>query len=415
MKTSIARRPMQVATFMRKEVVDVVRQPRLLLTMVIGPFLIMAAFGIGYRDTPTLMRTVFVAPPGSPFLDQIETYAAEVGEYVDYVGTSTDPEAAHRMLLDGDADLIVTFPDDPLGSVLRSERAPITVTHTRLDPIERTAIIFASRLSVDRINAQVLASIVGEGQEAATTVTESPALRELLGAADTDLTQLAAIDAEVIVRPFQSDVNLAVDHVRHVTDWYAPAAIVLMLQQFGVAFGALTFVRERQLGITDVFRVAPVGPGAALVGKYLGHLLIGCAIGAALTALVVATLDVPLAGSYVDVAIVMALTLFGSIGLGFVISLLSSTDAMAVQYTMITLLASLFFSGFFLNLAQLGEVARAIGWALPVTYGMQMLRDVMLRGADIDSRLVAGLAGYGAVMFAIGMVGAGRRMRTASV
>ena len=81
------------------------------------------------------------------------------------------------------------------------------------------------------------------------------------------------------------------------TDWYAPAAVILMLQQFGIAFGALTFVRERQLGIVDIFRVAPVNAAETLVGKYLAFLAIGGGIGALLTALVVTTLDVPIAGT----------------------------------------------------------------------------------------------------------------------
>ena len=76
----------------------------------------------------------------------------------------------------------------------------------------------------------------------------------------------------------------------------------------------------------------------------------------------------------------MALSLFASIGLGFVISLASATDAQAVQYTMIILLASLFFSGFFLSIGQMEGLAQVISWLLPVSYGMKLLRDVMLRG-----------------------------------
>ena len=194
------------------------------------------------------------------------------------------------------------------------------------------------------------------------------------------------------------------------TDWYAPAAVILMLQQFGVAFGALTFVRERQLGITDIFRVAPINATETLLGKYLAYLVVGGAIGAVLTVLVVTILGVPMAASIGSIAIVMGLTLFASIGLGFVISLASANDAQAVQYTMILLLASLFFSGFFLSVGQMEGVARFLGWLLPVTYGMQLLRDVMLRGASPDRTLVVGLAAYGAIMFLLALMGARRRL-----
>ena len=117
-------------------------------------------------------------------------------------------------------------------------------------------------------------------------------------------------DPAVLVQPFEGRVELAVDNVDSVTDWYAPAAVVLMLQQFGVAFGALAFVRERQLGIVDVLRVAPVNATESLLGKYLAYLALGGGIGAGLTALLVGVLGVPLASSVGAVAVVMTLSLF---------------------------------------------------------------------------------------------------------
>jgi ABC-2 type transport system permease protein len=495
-------RPMQIGTFLRKEAVDVLHQPRLLLTLVIGPFLVMAVFGIGYRDSPTPMRTMFVAPEGSPFIDQVESYAEEIGTYVKYAGVTTDADMARRQLLDDKIDLIVSFPDEPLDTILGGERAPVTVVHTRLDPIEQTAISFASRISIDQINSQILAGIVGGGQDVAAPAgaltadidaaldqldaatgggdpaaidaaiadvdaitqrlaitadaaaslqenlgsdaaavsdtalasvrdmrdsvarmsseqspdeidAETVRLRELIGTVSDNYSQFTAVDPAVLVQPFRSEVSLAVADVNKVTDWYAPAAVVLMLQQFGVAFGALSFVRERQLGIVDVFRVAPVNAAEALIGKYLAYLAIGGAIGAVLTVLVVQVLEVPIAASVGEVAIVMALSLFASVGLGLVISLVSATDAQAVQYTMILLLASLFFSGFFLSSGQLEGVARYAGWLLPVTFGMKLLRDVMLRGAPLDTNAMIGLSVYGVVMFVLALIGTRRRMSIA--
>lgn len=504
MKASIFRRPLQIATFMRKETLDVLRQPRLLLTLVFGPFLIMAAFGMGYKDTPQAMRTLFVAPAGSPFLDRVETYADDLGSYVEYAGATSDAANARRQLTRGDVDLLVTFPDDPLTEVLSGERAAVLVQHTRLDPIEQTAITFASRIAINQINGEILAAIVeggqaltrpaeeifaaanvattdfetaidrGDPQTAETAIEELQELtaqlslttrltgtlserlggqpgaelgdaglgdagaevealqqavlqmdaaatsedaaeqlstvQGLLETVDGRFDELTTVDPSVLVQPFRSDVELAVGDTEQVTDWYAPAAVVLMLQQFGVAFGALSFVRERQLGITDVFRVAPVNATETLVGKYLAYLVIGSAIGAALTAMVVVALDVKMAASITDVAIVMLLSLFASIGVGFVISLASSSDAQAVQYTMILLLASLFFSGFFLSVGQMEGVARVVGWLLPVTYGMRLLRDVMLRGAPLDTDIVIGLAGFGVAMFALALLATNRRL-----
>lgn len=497
MRPSRVRLPMQVLAFLRKEIADVVHQPRLLLTLVLGPFLVMAAFGAGYDDTARPMRTMFVVAEDSPVRDQLDEYAEQITEFVDQRGVTDDAAVARRALADGDVDLVVIFPDDPVASVLGGEQATVTVVHTRLDPIERTAIFFASELAIGEINSEVLAAVVGQGQALAGPATDvvaaghtavstmrtaldsgseeqmadamaqldtvaadlrvtaraSRAVVERLGedpaAADavdvdaavdaiqrtvddlrrdpegggerldeldrrldevaTGLDEFAAADPDVLVRPLRAEVDLAVDGIDDVADWYAPAAVVLMLQQFGIAFGSLTFVRERQLGITDVFRVAPVGATSTVLGKYLAYLVMGMVVGVVLMVGVVAALGVPLSGTPWDAAAAMALTLFASIGVGFVISLASRTDAQAVQYTMIVLLASLFFSGFFLSSEQLIGPARAIGWLLPVTYGMAMLRDVMLRGATLDPAVVLTFVGYGLVAFALSVLGARRR------
>ncbi len=486
--------PMQVSAFVRKELSDIVRQPRTLVVMVLGPFAVMAAFGVGYRETAPALRTVFVVPAGSPFAEQVERYAESFDDLVELEATVDDQAVADRLLREGDIDVAVTFPADPLGTILDGEPAMLTVRHTRLDPIERTAISFVSQIAVDEVNAQVLARIIGAGQEqsagavelleaaqidAATlrsSVTDDDARGRIVGTieslsllaaslgslappdaatghaeyavqlrragaaldaslaanpvepaavsaaldridvllADPRVTDLLDVDAQVVARPLERSIELAVAEVDDVTDWYAPAAVVLLLQQFGVAFAGLAFVRERLLGIEEVYRIAPVGGSSSVIGKYLAHLGVGVTIGAALTALVVLTLGVPIAGSAADIAVVMGLTLFASIGLGVAISLLATSDSQAVQYSMLVLLASLFFSGFFLSLDQMQGVARWLSYLLPVSYGMRLLRDVMLRGDGLEPARLAGLAGYGAALFLVALLGAGRRMAHAS-
>jgi len=232
---------------------------------------------------------------------------------------------------------------------------------------------------------------------------------------DSELTKLATVDPQVLVQPLQGTTELAVSDVDDVADWYAPAAVILMLQQFGIAFGALSYVRDRQTGIDDVLRVAPVGSTQGVVGKYIAYLLVGGILGAVLTAALVTVLDVPLAGSIGQVAVVMALVLFASIGLGMLVAFVSSRDAQAVQYTMIILLATLFFSGFLLSTGRMQGVAAYVPWLIPATYGMTMLRDVMLRGSDLDPDMLGGLAIYGGVVFVLALFGAHRRLRRVSL
>ena len=61
MPTSLIR----ASAFLRKEIFEIVRQPKLLLTLVAGPFIIMLLFGIGYSNNAVPLRILFVAEKGS--------------------------------------------------------------------------------------------------------------------------------------------------------------------------------------------------------------------------------------------------------------------------------------------------------------------------------------------------------------
>jgi ABC-2 type transport system permease protein len=96
-----------------------------------------------------------------------------------------------------------------------------------------------------------------------------------------------------------------------------------------------------------------------------------------------------------------------------VLSMISGSETQAVQYAMLTLLAGLFFSGFVLDISQLATPYRYISYLLPVTYGIDMLHNVMLRGDAPDS---SDLIGLGALTGAYGVLAVAllhRRLRTA--
>jgi ABC-2 type transport system permease protein len=115
--------------------------------------------------------------------------------------------------------------------------------------------------------------------------------------------------------------------------------------------------------------------------------------------LVVFVLRVPMLGDWTNYVIVVFALLCASLGVGFFISLLAKTDSQAIQYAMIVLLSSIFFSGFFLALYRLWEPVQVVSWALPATYGINMLQSVMLRGIPPNIFLLLAFFGYALLFF----------------
>jgi ABC-2 type transport system permease protein len=80
------------------------------------------------------------------------------------------------------------------------------------------------------------------------------------------------------------------------------------------------------------------------------------------------------------VAGVIALLVFASLGIGLIISVISDSERQAVQLALLLLLASVFFSGFVLPVDEFHEGVQYLAYTLPVTHGIRLLQDIMLRG-----------------------------------
>ena len=151
--------------------------------------------------------------------------------------------------------------------------------------------------------------------------------------------------------------------------YYAPGVLILLVQHLALTFAALSLVRERQLGMTEMFRVSPLTVREAMSGKYLSFLVLGLALATGL-AFTMPLLGIEVQGPLWSFALTVALVIFASLGLGFALSGLAKSDSQAVQYSMVVLLVSIFFTGFVLPLDQLTVPVRWVSYLVPGTYGI---------------------------------------------
>ena len=71
--------PVRLFAFLGKELVETIRRPGALVSLVLGPFLIMAIFGLGYNGYRNPLRTVVVVPPDTGLPQNPSDYAEIAG------------------------------------------------------------------------------------------------------------------------------------------------------------------------------------------------------------------------------------------------------------------------------------------------------------------------------------------------
>ena len=355
----------RLMAFVGKEIIETLRRPGAILSLVLGPFLIMAVFGLGYSGVKRPLETVIVAPASSGLPTDIATYQDLAGGGLHIAEVTQDRAAAEARLRAGTADVVIIAPADPEEQFRAGQQSVIEVAIDAVDPVaENYAGFLASGLSA-AINREIIRRAAAEGQGYAIAAGEPEA---------------AAIPPDVIAAPTRSEILNVAPSTPNVISYFAPAVLALILQHLAVTLVAMSLVRERTSGVIELFRIAPVSAAEILTGKILAFGLIGGAIATTTVALLVLGLGVPMLGQVGVVALVVGLLLLGSIGVGLLIAVVSDSERQAVQLSLLVLLASVFFSGFVLPITEFTEPVRAVAYTLPVTHGIRLLQDLMLRG-----------------------------------
>jgi len=126
--------------------------------------------------------------------------------------------------------------------------------------------------------------------------------------------------------------------------------------------------------------------------------MLSALIASTLVAVLIGVFNAPFLGDMRLVALTIGLIVFASLGLGFLISVVSDSERQAVQLALLLLIASVFFSGFILELDQFAPLVKTGANLLPVTYGIVLLQDLLLRGTFEDWWRLQFLAAEGVIL-----------------
>jgi ABC-2 type transport system permease protein len=169
-------------------------------------------------------------------------------------------------------------------------------------------------------------------------------------------------------------------------------------------------VKERTSGIMEMYRVAPVNAWEVLAGKLLAYLFIGGVIGVITLGLMRAGFNVPLLGDPAQLIAMIGLVLVASLAVGLAIAVVSDSERQAVQLSLLVLLASVFFSGFVLSIGEFNMAVQSMAHVLPVTHGIRLIQDIMLRGSITQLWQVGMLALIAGLMLLFSWIGLRRGM-----
>lgn len=146
---------------------------------------------------------------------------------------------------------------------------------------------------------------------------------------------------------------------------------------------AMGIARERESGTLDQLRVSPLSPGVLLAGKCVPFIAAGLLVVAAILAVGTWTFDVPLRGSMALVLLASALFMLTTLGGGALIGSVARTQQQAVLGGFLFMMPSALLSGLFTPVENMAPVVRWLSVVNPTRHFVDLLRGVVLKGADL--------------------------------
>lgn len=205
-----------------------------------------------------------------------------------------------------------------------------------------------------------------------------------------------------IIRNFNGDIRLKMTGATGQTmqgidvrssNWYnanlnynffmVPGILVILVTMVGSYLCALNIVKEKELGTIEQINVTPIKKYQFILGKLIPFWVIGMfefTVGLFVVAWLI--YGIYPVGSIALLYLFLSIYLIAILGLGLLISTYSQTQQQAMSVTFFFMMVFLLMSGLFTSIDAMPDWSKTIAYCNPVTYFIDVVRMIVLRGSS---------------------------------
>jgi len=164
-------------------------------------------------------------------------------------------------------------------------------------------------------------------------------------------------------------------------DFLVPGLIAVIMTLIGAMLTSMVVAREWERGTMEALMVTPIRIGEMVVGKLVPYFVLGMGGMLLSVAMALWQFDVPLRGSFWVLTATSALFMLVALGMGLLISVVAKNQFVAGQISIIaTFLPAFILSGFIFQIGAMPEVIQVITHVVPARYYVAILQTLFLAG-----------------------------------
>lgn len=333
----------RILELVRKELRQIFREPRMRAVLLVAPVIQLLMFGYAV-STDVRNTRLFVVDQDRTALSRDLAATLTASGYFQLAGASQDVSDLVSSLDHGDSIAALAIPPGFSRSFARGDASV--------------------QLIVDGSNSNVATIALGHAERIATSWT--------LRAAGATATPAFELRERAWFNPDLESRNYNV-----------PGVTGMIIFLICLLLTALAIVREREMGTLEQLMVSPVRPWELIAGKSIPFALIGIFDLALVTVIGMFWFDIPFRGSFTLLTFASILFILSALGIGLLISTVSSTQQEAFMGTFLVFLPSILLAGFMFPVRSMPELFQWLTLANPLRHYLVIVRSIFLKGSGL--------------------------------
>lgn len=355
----------------KKELIQVRRDPRMKKLILISPILQLVIFGYAITSDVTHVSTAVLDMDNTRESRELIDKFAGNRRYFDINYRLTSPEEIGALLDSGNARMALWIPQGFAADIVANRPAQVQVVIDGVDSSTASTVASYVNAVTGGYSEDIgLKTLYLKGMSTATLPSVEPRVRAWYN-------------------PELRSVNFLV-----------PGVLAMILLIVTMMLTSLAVVREREIGTLEQINVTPIKSIELMIGKIIPFAIIGYINVLMIVAAATMWFGVPIKGSLLLLLALTAVFLTASLGLGLLVSTISKTQQQAMMVSFFIMQPSILLSGFMFPIDNMPRAIQYLTYAIPLRYYLEIVRGIFLRGVGpaVLWPQAAALLGLGALL-----------------
>ncbi|HET6464573.1 MAG TPA: ABC transporter permease [Nitrospiria bacterium] len=356
--------------FIKKELIQAVRDPRMKFILFVTPIIQMTLFGVAISNEVKNIRLAAFFDARDTVLRDVYERSIAGGWFVPAKVSGEDP---FTLIQAGKADAVLVPPPGGFTRAVGRGDAPL----------------------------QLLAD--------ATNVLQAQAVENYL---QSILQQTVRDDLRIIPPdpPIRFDVRVLFNPSLESSIFMVPGVMSMLMLMTTMILTNIAIVREKEIGTFEMLISAPVTRSEVIFGKTLPYVVIGMSNLPLILAVAVFVFRVPMRGSFLVLVGASFAFVCTTVAIGTLISTFCQNQQQASMAGFLFMFPAMMFSGLFFPIENIPAGIRWLATLDPLAHYLGLLRNILLKGGD--ARYVGTHVAILAVMAVVSVIASFRRFRT---